>query len=185
MTISPFYSVTYTGFLLIFLSVEASLSCIVETPSGRIEGKIDRYDGIVVQSYLGIPYAKPPIGDLRFRRPVPLGKWNRTLQATTLPPSCVQYSKSPFPWLADNDLSLDCLFLNIWAPKNATLQNKKTVMFWIHTGGFRIGTSSKDYLDGKVISAQGDVVVVTFNYRLGVEGFYYSETEDAPGNVGK
>lgn len=180
---SRFYSVTYTG-LLIFLSVESSLSHTVETPSGSIEGKTDRCDGIAVHSYLGIPYAKAPVGDLRFRRPVPYGKWNRTLQATALPPSCVQYSTNPFPWKADKDLSLDCLFLNIWAPKNASPRNKKTVMFWIHTGGFRVGTSSMDVLDGKVIAAEGDVVVVTFNYRLGVEGFYYSGTKDAPGNMG-
>lgn len=179
------YCVTYTGFL-IFLSIEASLSYLVETPSGRVEGKIDRYDGIAVQSFLGIPYAKPPIDDLRFRKPVPFGKWMRTLKATVLPPACVQYSTDPYPYLADkSDLSLDCLFLNIWAPKNATPRNKKSVLFWIHTGGFRIGTSSFDFLDGKVMAAEGDVVVVTFNYRLGVEGFYYSGTEDAPGNVGK
>lgn len=179
------YRMTYTGFLIL-LSIEASLSYLVETPLGRIEGKTDCYNGVAVQSYLGIPYAKPPIADLRFRKPVPFGKWKGTLKATALPPACVQYSTNPFPWLVDeSNLSLDCLFLNIWAPKTANLLNKKSVMFWIHTGGFRIGTSSFDFLDGKVMAAEGDVVVVTFNYRLGVEGFYYSGTDDAPGNVGE
>lgn len=178
------------AFFLLCPFLSSSVFCLlptppsfVVTPSGAIEGELKFHDGIPVSRFLGIPFAQPPIGKLRFRRPAPLvGSRNRTLMAREMRPGCVQYSPSPFPWLDDlPGLSEDCLYLNVWAPTGL----KNSVMFFVNTGGFRISSSRLEYLDGLVLSALGGVVVVTANYRLGPQGFLFSGTEDAPGNMGK
>ncbi|GFW40255.1 acetylcholinesterase-1 [Trichonephila clavipes] len=157
----------------------------VNTPLGKIIGKTVFFHNILVKTFQGIPYVKPPIGDLRFKKPVPVEPWEEPFLASRLPPGCVQYSSNPFPWL-DNfpGKTMDCLYLNIWVPNNAGSNAKKAVMFWIHGGGFRIGSSRLDYYDATVLAALGDVIVVTTNYRLSVEGFLYFGTEEAPGNMG-
>lgn len=167
------------------LSCENTFNCVI-TPSGIIEGKTDIYNGIPVRAFLGIPYAKPPVGELRFKKPVPFGSWDTALQAKYLPPGCSQFSANRFTWLDDQPgLSIDCLYLNIWTPPTASTFNKKSVMFWLHGGGFGIGSSRLDFYNGKALAVEGDVVVVTTNYRLGVEGFLNTGTEDVPGNMGE
>ncbi|KAG8182895.1 hypothetical protein JTE90_004260 [Oedothorax gibbosus] len=158
----------------------------VNTPLGKIIGKTVDFNGISVKTYQGISFVKPPVGDLRFKKPQPVEPWGDVpFVADHLPPGCVQYSSNPFPWLDDlPGQSLDCLYLNVWAPADAGPSCQKPVMFFMHGGGFRIGSSRLDYYDGRTLAALGDVVVVTTNVRLGVEGFLYAGTEDAPGNMG-
>ena len=120
---------------------------------------------------LGIPYAKPPLGELRFRAPQPHGPWSGTLNATQLGnramqtelPDVLKLGRDPAP----DAMSEDCLVLNIYTP--AADGRARPVLFWIHGGGFTIG-SANDY-DGSVLAAQGDVVVVAVNYRMGLFGY--------------
>ncbi|XP_055926465.1 acetylcholinesterase-1-like isoform X1 [Argiope bruennichi] len=157
----------------------------INTPFGKIIGKLVYFYNIPVNTFQSIPYAKPPTGELRFKKPQPIEPWREPLLAHKLPPGCVQYSANPSQWYDDlPGKTQDCLYLNIWTPHTAGLEEKKTVMFWIHGGAFRIGSSRLDYYDGTVLTALGDVVVVTMNYRLTAEGFLYSGTDDAPGNMG-
>ncbi|CAL1265510.1 unnamed protein product [Larinioides sclopetarius] len=139
----------------------------VNTPLGKIIGKWVPFNNIPVKTFQSIPYAKPPIGELRFRKPQPMEPWREPLVADQLPPGCVQYSTVPDP--AGDFLpgkTQDCLYLNIWAPGAAGLQEKKAVMFWIHGGAFRIGSSRVDFYNGIVLAALGDVIVVSINFRL-------------------
>ena len=150
---------------------------IIELNKGKLQGYIDR--GIEV--YRGLPYAEPPIGEFRFNAPEPKGSWSGILDASSLGPVAPQ-TISPFtPQPPPPQSEEDCLTLNIYTP--ATDQKKRPVMFWIHGGSFKNG-SSRNY-DGVPLAKRGDVVVVVINYRLGPLGFLY--LPDAPNvsaNVG-
>ncbi|XP_052071187.1 fatty acyl-CoA hydrolase precursor, medium chain-like [Mytilus californianus] len=133
--------------------------------------------------YRNIPYAKPPVGQLRFKEPVPYGKWSGNLDATQFGPSCVQLpSPSVNQFLPNLNQSEDCLQLNIYAPVNASSSSKKSVMVWIHGGGYSSGQAM--LYDASYLSALGDVVVVTVNYRLHILGFFSTSDSVAPGNYG-
>ena len=116
--------------------------------------------------FRGIRYAEPPTGSLRFLPPVSADAWSGVLDATQYPNRC---SQPPMAYLGETlgAPSEDCLFLNIVTP--ATEGKGRPVLFWIHGGAF-INGSANDY-DGSMLAAQGDVVVVTINYRLGLLGF--------------
>jgi para-nitrobenzyl esterase len=126
-----------------------------------------------VAAFLGVPYAKPPVGTLRWRDPEPAIPWSGTRDATRFSAAC--YQAPSLPWgpfttefLNQSPLSEDCLYLNIWAPKSHT--TPLPVVVFIHGGGFGSGSSSVPIYDGQVLAGRG-VVVVTINYRLGVFGF--------------
>ena len=151
---------------------------IVETKFGKIKGDYDIKTGGKV--FLGIPYAKPPIGSLRFKPPQNLSFWDRTLEATKFSASCYQVfgmiTKSEFT----SNQSEDCLYLNIWTPKE--ISKPLAVMIWIHGGAFISGSSSEPFYSGNTLSDVGNVIVVTLNYRLGILGFFtsdYLKEEDA------
>jgi len=138
------------------------------TEAGPIEGfkKQSAKEDLAIDCFLGIPYAAPPVGDLRWKSPQGLENWNETRR-------CFDFS-ADFPQ-AVNPLfrapyqSEDCLYLNVWAP--AFKDGKKLpVMVWIHGGGFVGGSGSDQRSDGALMAAKG-VVVVSFNYRSGVFGF--------------
>lgn len=130
-----------------------------------------------------IPFAKPPVGDLRFQKPVLYGPWNGILDATNFGPSCIQPRMQPFEQLLPNiNQSEDCLFLNIYTPIEASMSNRKSVMIWIHGGGFQFGQGM--LYDGSYLSVVGDVIVVTINYRLNVFGFFTTMDDAATGNYG-
>ncbi len=121
-----------------------------------------------VQSFLGIRYAEPPFGDLRFLPPVAASAWKGTLDATEYPNRPMQPRLlGTMGQETAGALSEDCLFLNITTP--SVEGDGRPVMVWIHGGGFAAG-SANEY-DGRALSRQGDVVVVTINYRLGPFGF--------------
>jgi len=121
--------------------------------------------------YLGIPYAAPPIGNLRWRPPQPPPKWSEPKQTFSYSPSCPQPDMSKIALSAYKDSSEDCLYLNVWHPRLGPINKPHPVMVWIHGGGYTVGSASDDFYNGRDLALSGDVVVVTFNYRLGPFGF--------------
>lgn len=144
---------------------------LVETKQGKLQGAEEK--GVSV--WRGINYAKPPVGELRFRAPQAPDTWEGVKVATEFGPIAPQMSSS----LTDKDAkqSENCLSLNIWSP--AADGKKRPVMFWIHGGGFVLGTGSAELYNGAYMAKNGDVVVVTINYRLGPLGFlYFKDTKN-------
>ncbi len=144
-------------------------SFIVETSYGKVEG---REDG-PVQVWRGIPYAQPPIGVLRFLPPQPLARWEGVRDATKFGPIAAQHPSRMDRLTGRTQVpsSEDCLYLNVWSP--AADAARRPVMVWIHGGAFVTGTGSTPWYNGVSFAAQGDVVVVTINYRLGMLGFLH------------
>ena len=125
-------------------------------------------DGVV--SWKGVPFAAPPVGDLRWRAPRPAPAWDGVRQASAYANDCMQ---QPFPSDAaplGTPPAEDCLYLNVWAPEKPAAA-KLPVMVWIHGGGFVNGGSSPAVYDGSHFARRG-VVFVSFNYRLGRFGFF-------------
>jgi para-nitrobenzyl esterase len=157
---------------------------IIETSSGRLEGE-DQGDLLV---FRGIPFAKPPVGPLRFRPPEPPDRWTGIRDATTFGPGAPQ-GANPFEMLLPllvPETSEDCLYLNVFTPDTF---GKRPVLVWIHGGGNVVGTGSERLYDGAELVRRGDVVIVTLNYRLGIFGFLHgksvaSDTFPTSGNEG-
>jgi len=156
--------------------IGGSMLRIVETKLGKIEG-LPAADPRIT-AFKGIPYAKPPVGELRFHAPVPAEKWEGTLKAYTFSPIPVQptpyYREDDIycrEWSVDRDIPMgeDCLTLNVWTPAHSP-DEKLPVYFWIYGGGFQTGFSAEMEFDGERI-ARRDIVVVTVNYRLNMFGF--------------
>ncbi|XP_067124777.1 cholinesterase-like [Centruroides vittatus] len=130
----------------------------------------------------------PPVNELRFRQPQTLTiKSNIIYNATRRSPSCMQ--NPPFPmleWIDRNpkDRSEDCLYLNIWVPSSKQDRNAFATMVWIYGGSFNMGSANMNLYDGAVIAAVGNVIVVTFNYRVAALGFASFNDEDERGNMG-
>ncbi|XP_072396452.1 carboxylic ester hydrolase-like [Diabrotica undecimpunctata] len=141
----------------------------VKGTQGTTRGK-----GTPYYAFLGIPYAKPPLGDLRFEAPQKNEKWEGVWDATKDGSECVQR-------LLPIQGSEDCLYINVYTP-DLTLNGNLTVMVWIHGGAFIHGNSSYDQYGPDPI-LDYDVVFVSFNYRLGVFGFLSTEDMAAPGNA--
>ncbi|XP_060615321.2 cholinesterase-like [Anolis sagrei] len=173
-------------FLLISCSASEEDDTLVNTSSGPIKGKKVLTDSGTVTAYLGIPYAEPPLGKLRFQKPLPHQPWSQVLEATSYGSPC--YQKNPFGlmfvnmWVAKKPHSEDCLFLNIWVP-HPRPSTPVPVLLWIHGGGFVAGASSLDLYNGAALAAAENVIVASMNYRLGVLGFLFLPPE-APGNMG-
>jgi para-nitrobenzyl esterase len=136
----------------------------VKTESGTIEG-VER-DGIA--TYKGVPFATPPLGDLRWREPQPVSHWTGTRKADAFAPACPQTGVS-MPGETPPAISEDCLYLNIWVPAKRAAE-RLPVMVWIHGGGYTNGSASMPLYWGDAL-AQRDIVVVTVAYRLGPLGF--------------
>ncbi|CAG2168215.1 unnamed protein product [Oppiella nova] len=159
-------------------------SVSVSVKNGIINGKTETIDGKHVNVFLGIPYAEPPVHDLRFKKPVPIKKWTQPIDATKWPNPCYQLPLI-ITSMKNNNFSEDCLYLNIWSPISSQSDDSlKAVMFFIHSGAFLYGTSSDEHIEGLALSAMGDVVVITINYRLNTFGFLYTGTDESPGNMG-
>ena len=155
----------------------------VKTAQGKAHGKTIN-DG-KVRAFLGLPYAAPPVGELRWKAPAPALKWKGTRDATSYGAHCVQgqvYDDMIFQDKGENE---DCLFLNVFAPATAAKSSKLPVMFWIHGGGYYGGSASEPRHNGDFLPLKG-VVLVTINYRLGVFGFLASAdlAKEASGTAG-
>ena len=147
-------------------SATAAMGPQVTIASGSLVGQPRDATGIL--AFKGIPYAAPPIGALRWRPPQAPLAWAGERDATRFGARC--WASAPFGGpIATENVSEDCLFLNIWTGAG-TRGAKLPVMVFIHGGGFQFGSGSEPYLDGTRLAKKG-VVLVTFNYRLGVFGF--------------
>ncbi|XP_070469775.1 liver carboxylesterase-like isoform X2 [Equus przewalskii] len=166
---------------------------VVDTAQGKVLGKHVSLEGFAqpVAVFLGVPFAKPPLGSLRFAPPQPADPWPFVKNATSYPPMC---SQDPVAGQIASDLftirkenipvqfSEDCLYLNIYTPADLTKKSRLPVMVWIHGGGLMVGGAST--YDGLALSAHENVVVVTIQYRLGIWGFLSTGDEHSPGNWG-
>ena len=142
---------------------------IVETQYGKLQGTISG----PVYVWKGIPYAQPPLGDLRLRAPRVPHSWSGVRDATVFGLTSVQSDRMMQRVFASNPepSGEDCLYLNIWSP--GADDKSRPVLFWIHGGGFTMGSGSTPWYDGTAFATNGDVVVVTINYRLGALGFLH------------
>ncbi|MDX9727279.1 MAG: carboxylesterase family protein, partial [Bacteroidales bacterium] len=151
--------------LLTMLFFIASGICIAQFPEpvkvegGKLQGTVE--DGLTV--YKGIPFAAPPVGELRWRAPEPAAKWDGTLKADKFAPGPVQGQNFPF------GKSEDCLYLNIWTPAKSK-NDRIPVMVWIHGGGFGAGSASEALFYGDKLAKKG-VILVCIAYRVGQLGF--------------
>jgi len=135
---------------------------------GQLRGSADGS----VAVFRGIPYAAPPVGELRWRAPRPPAKWSGVRDATQFGPACPQSPDSPVMMVGPVGASSeDCLTLNVWKPADAKAGGRLPVMVWIHGGGFFTGSGSEKQFDGAPYAARG-IVFVTINYRLGRLGFF-------------
>jgi para-nitrobenzyl esterase len=154
----------------------------IVTQAGVVAGKMTG-DGI--RSFLGIPYAAPPVGALRWRPPQPCPAWTAVRDATKWGPDCPQVGDVG---TRATQQSEDCLYLNIWSPAGA-VPGELPVMVWVHGGSFVAGSGSEERLDGTALAREG-VVLVTINYRVGLFGFlaHPGLTQESPdhssGNYG-
>jgi para-nitrobenzyl esterase len=137
---------------------------LVKTRQGELRGTVA--DGVAV--YKGLPFAAPPVGDLRWRAPRPAAKWSGVRTATAFSSTCAQAE--------------DCLYLNLYVPADAKANSKLPVMVWIHGGAFVFGSGSA--YDGTHFAQQG-VIVVTVNYRLGRAGWFAHPALTAEDSKGK
>ncbi|XP_069918675.1 cocaine esterase [Oryctolagus cuniculus] len=181
--------------LLLLLLVPAngqdSASPIRNTHTGQVRGSLVHVEGTDagVHTFLGIPFAKPPLGPLRFAPPEPAEAWSGVRDGTSHPAMCLQDLA-----IMDQDVLLlnftppsipmseDCLYLNIYSPAHAREGSDLPVMVWIHGGALTMGMAS--LYDGSALAAFEDVVMVTIQYRLGVLGFFSTGDQHATGNWG-
>uniref|UniRef100_A0A6Q2YPP2 Carboxylic ester hydrolase n=1 Tax=Esox lucius TaxID=8010 RepID=A0A6Q2YPP2_ESOLU len=178
------------GSLFLYTLAESNAP-VVQTKLGGLRGQYVSVKGNekVVQAYLGVPFAKAPVGPLRLAPPQTVERWKGVRDATQQPFMCLQniqitkdlYSnlsiKVEFPKVSE-----DCLYLNIYSPVKPVENTKLPVMVWIHGGGFTLGSASA--YDGSALAAYQDVVVVLIQYRLGLMGFFSTGDKYAPGNMG-
>ncbi|BBZ51373.1 carboxylesterase/lipase family protein [Mycobacterium heidelbergense] len=142
---------------------------VVDTTHGPVRGADG--DGITgTRTWKGIPYAAPPVGDLRFRLPEPPEPWTQVAEATSFGPACPQPVFPNMPLGLGAPQGEDCLRLNVWASSDTEPGAGKPVMVWLHGGAYVLGSASQALYDGHRLAAAG-VVVVTVNYRLGALGF--------------
>ncbi|XP_037582033.2 acetylcholinesterase-1-like [Dermacentor silvarum] len=192
---SPFAITATYIFILVVQATQVNIvtasafkeAAVVSTAAGTMRGGIHIVaEGRKVYSFTGIPYAEPPLGELRYKKPQPATPWgDEVLDATKTPPSCMQisvFSARHLLWVPyDRPKSEDCLYLNVWTPKLGSSAHLP-VMAWLHGGEFQVGSAAMWLDDGGNLAALGQVVVVTIAYRLQSYGFLYDGRENAPGN---
>ncbi|KAB8211798.1 Carboxylesterase [Aspergillus parasiticus] len=182
---------TLLGLLGLVGTAAATTTPTVTVSSGPVVGTIsppnvpsgDPYANV----WLGIPYAKPPVADLRWRPPQEPEAWKEPLLAQKLPNACHQQFSGAKPGrdflealinnppLEENE---DCLYLNVYAPADASSENKKAVMFYIHGGNLQTGSASAANYNGTSLAVNHDVILVTINYRTNIFGFIEAPSLD-------
>jgi para-nitrobenzyl esterase len=180
------YLCAAAGMAAFALPAHADNQLLVKTDQGAVQGKISA-DG-QARDFLGIPFAAPPVGPLRWKPPQPSAKWHGVRQATSFGSRCFQQEDFDDMVFRDPGESEDCLTLNVWTPA-AKPKGKLPVMVWIFGGGFAGGGTSEPRQDGEHLTRKG-VVVVSMNYRLGIFGFFAThelaaeDPHQAAGNYG-
>ncbi|XP_026315291.1 juvenile hormone esterase-like isoform X2 [Hyposmocoma kahamanoa] len=148
---------------------------------GKLRGVVCENNEGKYLAFKGIPYAKPPVGILRFKAPEPPEPWEGVLDASEHGPVCPQFNERLNRMETGSE---DCLYLNVYTPGGATASPRLLpVMVWIHGGAFYTGSGNSDFYGPEFFMAH-DVIFVTFNYRLEVLGFLCLDNEDIPGNAG-
>jgi para-nitrobenzyl esterase len=141
----------------------------VQISSGIVEAAAPAKGG--VRSFKGIPFAEPPVGDLRWREPQPVKDWKGTRKADQFGPRCMQRTGPGSDyWFRSNGMSEDCLYLNVWTPAKSG-NEKLPVLVYVFGGGFQNGDGSEPRYDGENMAGKG-MVAVTFNYRTNIFGFF-------------
>src|SRR5688572_12979919 len=153
------------GVVLGLASYGTAAADVVKTTAGSVKGTATAGGGIRI--YKSIPYAAPPVGELRWQAPRPAIAWQGVRDATEFGPRCLQ--GQIFADIVFRDLSEECLTLNVWTPAKAA-GDRLPVMVWIHGGGFQAGAGAEPRHDGEAF-ARKNVILVSINYRLGVFGF--------------
>ncbi|XP_071461336.1 cocaine esterase-like isoform X2 [Marmota flaviventris] len=192
--LSAWIMVVSYGLLMLLIQGQGqdSVSPIRITHTGQVRGSLVhvKVTDAGVHTFLGIPFAKPPVGPLRFAAPEPPEPWSGVRDGTSHPAMCLQNADAmnlealnlgsrnlpPIP------MSEDCLYLSIYAPAHAREGSNLPVMVWIHGGALVMGSASM--FDGSILAAIENVLVVTIQYRLGVLGFFSTGDQHATGNWG-
>lgn len=170
------------------------MNTVVKTKQGKVQGLYSEDNKTVI--FRGVPYAQPPVGELRFCRPQEHEPWEGVLDCTRFSPACPQadlrgmrlYGKEFYDGTEYN-CSEDCLYLNVWTPADATPESNLPVMLWIHGGAFMHGHGDEKEFDGEGFAKKG-VILVTINYRVNVFGFFahpdldHENEEHISGNYG-
>ncbi|KAI8912254.1 Alpha/Beta hydrolase protein [Powellomyces hirtus] len=148
------------------------------TPSGRVQGYVNQHGGV---SFLGIPFAVPPIGNNRWKTTIPIPNWSGTLDATLQKPGCPQICKENY--LCPPIISEDCLYLNIYVPPLEAGQTdisakQRPVLFFVPGGAFRRGSSHLYDSEASTLAQRMDAVIVIVSYRLGPLGFFLTEAKE-------
>ncbi|MCG8708081.1 carboxylesterase family protein [Brenneria sp. 4F2] len=172
---------TYQGLLLTLslysIGAVGAIQGPINVTGGMIEGKLSGDKQLAL--FQGIPYAAPPIGELRWKKPQPVNPWSGVKNTDAFAAGCMQKAVTgdKLPWttefLHQGPISEDCLYLNIWSPAKSA-KDKLPVIVFIHGGGFVEGSGSVPIYDGENL-ARKNVIFVNFNYRLGVFGFLAHE----------
>ncbi|XP_033628463.1 liver carboxylesterase 4-like [Asterias rubens] len=187
-------SFVFWAFFMVTMFSSSSCNPVVDTSTGLVRGlHLEFDDGQSVNGYnvyKGIPYAEPPVGQLRFKAPVAKAQWDGVFNASSYGPSCPQRIADVATFYPEYVVQIpeeslvvaeDCLTLNVFSPSNVS-EGSAAVMLWIHGGSFENGQGSG--YDASALAARGQVVVVTINYRLNVFGFLCTNDESSPGNYG-
>src|SRR6185437_7704174 len=171
-----YLGLTYIALATIFgvspLSAQVGIHKSVKTKSGSVEGVLNSDGRVTI--FKGIPFAAPPVGSLRWKAPEPASPWKGVLHADHFSKNCMQKPVHEFlPWTKEfmlvNDVSEDCLYLNIWTPAK-TNEDHLPVYVYIYGGAFTSGAGDVSIYDGENLAKKG-IIVVNFNYRVGVFGF--------------
>ncbi len=186
MALKAVYALAMAGLALGLSTTMYADSLTAKTEQGKVHGKAIN-DG-KVKAFMGLPYAAPPVGELRWKAPQPPAKWKGERDATTYGAHCAQGRVFDDMIFQDAGESEDCLFLNVYAPAQAKDKARLPVLFWIHGGGYAGGASSEPRHNGDFLPLKS-VVLVTINYRLGALGFLATadlakEANGVAGNYG-
>jgi para-nitrobenzyl esterase len=161
--------------LTILYGFQCNNNPVLTVEGGRIEGVDTETPGVF--SYKGIPYAAPPVGELRWKEPQPVVPWEGIKVADNFGPAAIQNDQVPgsfyqkeFFFDGDPVRSEDCLYLNVWTPATGEINKKLPVAMWIHGGAYMQGFGHEPEFDGEEW-AKRNVILVTINYRLGILGF--------------
>lgn len=183
--------VSFLSLLLLFMSIKMMAQTVVETAPPQVKtvnGILEGTSESGLNVFRGVPFAMPPVGDLRWREPQPVKNWKGVRKADKFGPRAMQLPIFGDMNFRSNGLSEDCLYLNVWSPSK-TNNEKLPVLVYIYGGGALAGDGSEPRYDGASMARKG-IVSVTVNYRLGVLGFlsYPELTKESPhhasGNYG-